>query len=169
MGRGKMFRSRQYMEWLDECVAMIGRQEVTPIKGKYKMVVCVRRPDKRRRDLDNVATKALNDLLQKAGVIEDDCLCQMLLCAWVEDGPDTLISICSEGDEHELSAAIERALQGSAGTPADDPIKGVNRPGKDGHANRSANFGASGTATAEEYRAYLQARSPVGRRRKGPD
>lgn len=152
------------MAWLDECVAMIGRQEVTPVKGKYKMVVCVRRPDKRRRDLDNVATKALNDLLQKAGVIEDDCLCQMLLCAWVDDGPDTLISICAEGKEHELSAAIERALQGSARTPEDEPRKGVNRPGKTGNANRPADFGASGTVTAQEYRAYVQARSSVRKR-----
>ena len=161
-----MFRSRLYTEWLDECVAIIRRQGVTPIKGKYKLVVCVRRPDKRRRDIDNVATKALNDLLQKADVVEDDCLCQMLLCAWVDDGPDTLISICSEGDEHELSAAIERALQGGQGTPKDGPGEDSGSKGSGNGSHFKHGFGASGRATASEYRAFLQAGAPVRAGRK---
>lgn len=162
IGRGRMFRSAAYDAWLDECVAMIKQAGVSPVKGKYKLVVCVRRPDKRRRDLDNVSGKALNDMLQKAGIVEDDCLCQMMLCAWTEDGPDTVISICSEGEEHELSAAIERALQGGAaasGHGAKDSPRG-------GKATRPAP--AFGTMSHKEYLAAVSASRPSGgKRRKG--
>ena len=154
MGRGKMFRSPQYMDWLDDCLYLIRRQEIAPIKGAYKLVVCVRRPDKRRRDIDNYL-KSLSDLLQKAGVVEDDCLCQMLLCAWVNDGPDTLISICAEGEEHELSEAIARALQGGKGTLADERPKSVRSKGN------------PASISAAEYRTLVsKAGAAGGKRRK---
>ena len=161
MGNGRMFRSAQYMAWLDECVAIIRRQGIQPIKGKYKLVVCVRRPDKRRRDIDNVGGgKAVGDMLQKAGVVEDDCLCQMVLCAWTDDGPDTVLSICSEGEEHELSEAIARALQGGAGAPAHSPKPRVSGEAVDPSA-------AFGRMSRREYLQHIASRPVVRKPRKG--
>jgi len=42
-----------------------------PMKGKLMMLMCVRYPDKRKRDLDNLV-KSAQDALQSAGVFVDD-------------------------------------------------------------------------------------------------
>ena len=49
------------------------------------MRIIVERPDKRKRDLDNVI-KALSDALVASGIIADDHLCRELSMAWGDKG-----------------------------------------------------------------------------------
>lgn len=64
------------------------------IEGSYKAVFHFVRPDKRKRDLDNLL-KAAMDVLVTAKVIEDDNLCEWLEARWVNDGPECLIVLDS--------------------------------------------------------------------------
>jgi crossover junction endodeoxyribonuclease RusA len=93
IGKGRMFRSQEYENWLVECVILIRQQKIRRLKGAYTLMVCAVRPDKRRRDIDNVGSKAVNDLLQHAGIVEDDCLCEMLTAKWVTTGPPVCVTV----------------------------------------------------------------------------
>lgn len=92
-----MYRSAEYMNWLNACCLLIRQQRIPAVKGRYVLTVRATRPDKRRRDIDNIGGKALNDLLQTAGVVEDDCLCEKLTCEWVTDGPETVVTVTPIG------------------------------------------------------------------------
>jgi crossover junction endodeoxyribonuclease RusA len=109
----RLYRSAQYMDWLNLSMAILKEAGFTAIKGKYKIIIRVARPDKRRRDIDNFV-KATQDLLERAGVIEDDCLCEAVLCRWVEKGPPMRINIYSVRGTDELQRSDELTLQGRA-------------------------------------------------------
>ena len=71
-----MYRSKVYEDWREEAGWSIKAQSKgQAVTGGYKLSVLAKRPDKRRRDLDNVSSKAVNDLLQHVGIVTDDCLC----------------------------------------------------------------------------------------------
>jgi Holliday junction resolvase RusA-like endonuclease len=120
-----MFRSAEYMAWLDECEKVIRAAQIAPVRGSYKLLIRARRPDNRRRDIDNIGGKAVNDMLQKTGIVEDDCMCEMIICKWVNYGPDTSVKITPTRGHHELQGRTASALQG--GQKADaakrDPAK----------------------------------------------
>lgn len=109
-----MFRSREYVDWISECMAMIKKAGIPAIKGKYKIMIRVARPDKRRRDIDNLA-KAASDFLQHAGIIEDDCLCEAIYCKWVNEGPPVRINIYPVRGTNELPEGTARPLQSGKG------------------------------------------------------
>lgn len=52
------------------------------IEGPYKLTMLVLRPDKRKRDLDNLL-KATSDALVIAGAISDDSACVWIEAKWV--------------------------------------------------------------------------------------
>ena len=68
-----MRHSDRYRAWMDEAGWIAKAQYPQPFLGPYKLTVRIARPDKRKRDLDNFAFKALNDLLVRLGIVEDDC------------------------------------------------------------------------------------------------
>jgi crossover junction endodeoxyribonuclease RusA len=49
--------------------------------GAYCLSICLKRPDKRRRDIGNLE-KAVSDLLVAHGVVRDDSLCERLTMQW---------------------------------------------------------------------------------------
>jgi crossover junction endodeoxyribonuclease RusA len=49
--------------------------------GPYSLSICLRRPDKRRRDLGNLE-KAISDLLVAHGVVRDDSLSERISLQW---------------------------------------------------------------------------------------
>lgn len=55
------------------------------MKGPFKMEMAVERPDKRKRDLDNLL-KAVLDALQEATVIQNDSDCQWIVARWEGEG-----------------------------------------------------------------------------------
>lgn len=80
-----MRRSDEYMTWLNEAGWLAKAQRPGSISGPYSMRIHATRPDRRRRDLDNIF-KSVGDFLQHIGIIEDDSLCQSLSACWVTSG-----------------------------------------------------------------------------------
>jgi Holliday junction resolvase RusA-like endonuclease len=113
MGKGRMYRSVEYISWLSKCMVIAKEQNIPTVLGKYKIMVRILRPDKRRRDLDNISTKAIQDFLQHAGIIQDDCLCEALYCKWVETGPEVRINIYPVRGDHELPRRTKDPVQRS--------------------------------------------------------
>ena len=60
----------------------------------------VRRPDKRRRDLDNIIKPCL-DALVKGGVIADDKDCEWIEAWWADIEGDIIIDIEEVDDSDE--------------------------------------------------------------------
>jgi Holliday junction resolvase RusA-like endonuclease len=49
-------------------------------------------PTRHKRDLDNLL-KAASDILQHAGVIENDSMCRWLEARWMDEGPQCTIIV----------------------------------------------------------------------------
>ena len=60
--------------------------------GPYSLSICLRRPDKRRRDLGNFE-KVVSDLLVAHGVVKDDSLCERLSMQWDANLPAECVVI----------------------------------------------------------------------------
>lgn len=148
IGNGRMFRSSEYMDWIKQCMIMVREAGVPAIKGKYKIMLRVARPDKRRRDIDNFA-KAVQDFLQRAGIIEDDCLCEAIYCKWVSEGPPIRINIYPVRGSNELPREPKRALQSRS--QAD--VAECNKPTE--------------TPAAAYARLYKKTRGRIGSRKRG--
>ena len=68
------------------------------IKGPYALSILAKRPDKRRRDIDNLI-KPISDLLMTVGVIEDDSDCDLVSARWVTIGDGVRVLITPAGVE----------------------------------------------------------------------
>ena len=89
---GKVYCSAKYVEWRNLSVWQIaGQLKSKKVVGPYKLTLLVVRPDKRKRDLDNLL-KAASDALVAAGVLEDD-RCEWIEARWVNSGPQCTIII----------------------------------------------------------------------------
>ncbi len=89
-GRGRIYKSPKYTAWIQEAGYGLLRQELTQgviagrkIKGTFILTVIAHRPDKRRRDLDNILKAAL-DFCTKMSIIEDDYLCEEFHVKWAK-------------------------------------------------------------------------------------
>jgi crossover junction endodeoxyribonuclease RusA len=85
---GGVYRSAKYADWSTHAKWAVREQvRSKTIKGPFKLTILAVRPDKRRRDLDNLF-KATLDCLQAAGVIADDTNAVWLEARWVKKGPE---------------------------------------------------------------------------------
>ena len=81
----RVYRSKKYTDWMDECGYAL--QQQTPLPFFYEPVsisIKIGRPDKRRRDLDNFATKAVFDALVHYRILDDDSLVHRFTAEWDE-------------------------------------------------------------------------------------
>jgi crossover junction endodeoxyribonuclease RusA len=76
-----MRRTEEYVNWIAECQLAVIAQQTAEISGKYGLSIIADRPDKRRRDLDNLF-KATSDGLVHSCVIPDDHNCCWLEARW---------------------------------------------------------------------------------------
>jgi crossover junction endodeoxyribonuclease RusA len=110
-GRG-VIKSKVYRDWLKINLWIISGQLKTKVTGQYVVVFEASRPDKRRRDIDNLI-KPLMDLIVQAGAVEDDSLCAELTAKWVNNGTGIRIFIReAQGPTGEvLSLSANRAIK----------------------------------------------------------
>ena len=74
-----MMKTRAYAAWIKECGFALIAQRPGRAPGAYAIKITVQ--DGLSLDLGNVE-KAVSDLLEAHGVIENDRLCRGLECAW---------------------------------------------------------------------------------------
>ncbi len=98
-GTAHAYSSPRYREWSSEAVPDLKEQaRGASIDGPYKLSITAARPDKRKRDIDNII-KPLSDALQKAGVIANDHYCEFISARWVTTGDGVAIRIEPVGVE----------------------------------------------------------------------
>lgn len=73
--------SERYKAWQREALTAHREQLAGHVAGSFRLTFSFDRPDYRRRDLDGLL-KAPIDFLVKAGVVEDDHLCQAISLSW---------------------------------------------------------------------------------------
>lgn len=78
---GKHYRSPRYQTWFQAAGIEINRQRPGKVSGAFSVLLQLGRPDRRKRDLDNLMKPVL-DLLQHYGVIDDDGLAQHVSIHW---------------------------------------------------------------------------------------
>jgi len=96
--RGSGVKSQRYSAWLNEAGYALNVQKPGRIDGEYSISVSLCKPDNRKRDLDNVSTKVIYDLLVTHGVVTDDSLCVQTSSRWVESGPECVVELVSAAD-----------------------------------------------------------------------
>ncbi len=96
--RGRVHKSERYVKWLRDAGFIALAQRPAGIVGPYKLSIDAVRPDKRKRDLDNLF-KATSDLLVDIGVIGDDCHCEMISARWVTTGEGMTVRVERAGVE----------------------------------------------------------------------
>lgn len=79
-GKRGRYKSPGYMAWCAEASIGIKDAHRQGIKA-YHLAICLKRPDRRQRDLGNYE-KAISDLLVSHGVIADDSGCERLSMQW---------------------------------------------------------------------------------------
>ena len=96
--RKGMRRTDSYNRWLHCAGWAVRTQRPKKISGLYKLTIQAVRPDKRRRDIDNLI-KPISDLLQTLGIVKDDCDCEMVSARWVTAGEGVSVLVEPAGIE----------------------------------------------------------------------
>ena len=91
----KTLISREGRRFRDEAVAKISGLKVRAISGPVQVQILACRPDKRRRDIDNIL-KSLLDALGHAGAYEDDSQIWNLSVEWAR-GFNGQLATCPGG------------------------------------------------------------------------
>jgi len=94
-GKGRTFRSPQYRCWLTEAGWELRTQRPKLIAGPVSVTIAAGRPDRRRRDIDNLA-KSLLDLLVAHQVIEDDANVVKFTAGWDTAVPPGIVRVTIE-------------------------------------------------------------------------
>lgn len=97
-----MRRSDEYTAWLLEAGWTAKTQHPGKVDGPFKVSIHATRPDKRRRDLDNIIKPTL-DLMQHPAIVEDDSDCEQVSARWVTAGEGVTIIIEQAGTEEEAA------------------------------------------------------------------
>lgn len=77
--------TKKYEQWQKLAMGELMVQKARPVFGPVRVSMSFVRPDKRKRDLDNLM-KAPLDILVKAGVIQDDSLITEIAIRWSAPG-----------------------------------------------------------------------------------
>ena len=94
-GQGKApFKSAEYSSWLSHAGLLVNSQKPGCVEGPYALHIAAGKPDNRQRDIDNLI-KPIGDLLQAAGVVTNDYLCQSVSAEWVTGIEGVRVSIVS--------------------------------------------------------------------------
>jgi crossover junction endodeoxyribonuclease RusA len=90
---GRHYLSAKYKAWKDAAGLMLRAQAGNKhISGPYAVEIQASRPDKRRRDIDNLIKPVL-DLLSLMNVTSDDSECQLVSAEWVGRGVGVRVAV----------------------------------------------------------------------------
>ena len=78
-----MRRSDEYLSWIEQVQWESIQRKWPQIDGPFGCHITAHRPDKRKRDINNLIDAPL-DALQHCGVIENDCLAQWVRAEWAD-------------------------------------------------------------------------------------
>lgn len=92
-----MRKSDAYTLWLNDAGFLAKSQRPKRIEGSYQLSIYATRPDKRRRDVDNLI-KATSDLLVSIGVISDDSMAEKVSAEWERGEPGIRVVVESVGE-----------------------------------------------------------------------
>ena len=93
-----MRKSDAYVTWLMLAAIEARRQTFKRVSGPYKLILSASRPDRRRRDIDNLI-KPVSDLLMLIGAVDDDSDCEMITARWVTIGEGVNVRVEPAGVE----------------------------------------------------------------------
>ena len=85
-------KTKAYAAWRGAAGWEIHAQGRKRIKGEVAVLIEVRKPDKRRRDIDNIIKSCL-DLMTELGVIEDDSMVMDVRARWVAIGDPCVVTV----------------------------------------------------------------------------
>ena len=88
----RMYRSKKYLEWMGECALALELENRPNIDYRFNIEIVVGRPDRRRRDLDNLS-KPILDCLQHCRIVKDDCLNQRMTLMWTNEFEGAKVTI----------------------------------------------------------------------------
>jgi len=90
---GRHYLSLKYKNWRTEAGLLVNTQaKGKRIAGPFAVQIDAFRPDKRRRDIDNLIKPVL-DLIAHHGVTDDDCECQSVEARWVKNGVGIWVAV----------------------------------------------------------------------------
>tara|TARA_R110001606_G_scaffold168710_2_gene313435 strand:+ start:1152 stop:1514 length:363 start_codon:yes stop_codon:yes gene_type:complete len=79
---GRTYKTKRYTDWAADAARHISLQDkIETIRTPVQVELAVGRPDKRRRDIDNVV-KAVFDLLEHHEILENDSLVHDFRAYW---------------------------------------------------------------------------------------
>ena len=82
-GKVRRFKSEKYEKWIKESGQLLNTQPKEYFTSPVSIFYRFGRPDKRKRDLDNLF-KAPNDLIVSHGIILDDSLIHKISGEWAD-------------------------------------------------------------------------------------
>jgi crossover junction endodeoxyribonuclease RusA len=94
----RIHKSTAYAKWLRDSVYIAKAQQIGKVSGTYALSIQAVRPDRRRRDIDNLL-KPASDLLVSLGIVRDDSDAEMISIRWVTTGPALTIRVSRAGVE----------------------------------------------------------------------
>lgn len=93
--RGRTVRSAEYQSWRNAAGLIVqAAARGCGLDGPYIMALEVGRPDRRRRDLDNLI-KPVGDALVLGGAVRDDADCHRIEAEWVPGIAGVRVSLSS--------------------------------------------------------------------------
>ena len=92
---GRVHKSTRYCAWQRTAGWELAAQRPKRVAGPVKVSIAAGRPDRRRRDIDNLS-KSLLDLLQVHRVIKDDSMVTSLAARWDEAIPAGTVRVTVE-------------------------------------------------------------------------
>jgi len=87
-GKPRLVKTDAYKAWLTHAGYVLNTQHPDPVHGPYKITIQIRR-DGSKMDVDNM--KAVSDLLEEHGVVDNDNLCELFTARRVTSGYDGLV------------------------------------------------------------------------------
>lgn len=85
--RNGMTRSAEYKQWIEDCQILTIKHRHGKVDGPYALSIVAHRPDRRRRDIDNLIAPVCDGLMHSA-ITPDDSLCQWVYASWEDAKPE---------------------------------------------------------------------------------